>query len=70
MSNPLYNELNKNNVMPNIARFMQEVRHLQQTFNGNPQEVVQSMIKDGRMSQDQFNQYAQMASQIMAMMHK
>lgn len=68
MSNPLYSELTKDNVIPNVARFMQEVKHLQQTFNGNPQEVVQAMMKDGRMSQEQFNQYARVASQLMAMM--
>lgn len=34
------------------------------TLNGNPEEIVRGLLKSGRMSQQQFNQLSQQASQI------
>lgn len=65
MSNPLFNALNGNKPNP-MANLVAEARRLQQTFNGNPKDEVQKMLNDGRLSQAQFNQYANMANQIMS----
>lgn len=67
MANPLYNALNANKPNP-MAQIVAEARRLQQTFQGNPKDEVQRMLNDGRLSQAQFNQYAQMANQIMSAM--
>ena len=72
MANTLFNTLNGNVVGQNndFVKFINEVKRMQQTFNGNPKEEVQKLLNTGRLSQAQFNQYAQMANQIMAIMPK
>lgn len=44
--------------------FMQQLSQFASTLNGNPQQMVQNLIQSGRMSQQQFQQYAQLANQI------
>ena len=59
-----------NQPAPNDGGFSQlvaEVRRMQQTFRGNPQEEVQRLLQSGQMTQEQFNKYAQMANQIAPM---
>ena len=62
-TNPLFNALNsqQNNTM---AQLVADAKRLQQTFQGNPKQMVEELVKSGRMSQDQFNQYAQIANQV------
>lgn len=64
MANPLFNQLANNIPM---SKFMQEFNQFKQTINGNPQQMVQQMLNDGRMSQQQFNQLSQQANAIMQM---
>lgn len=56
MNNPLYSQMNQNNL---IAQFNQFKR----TFNGNPQQKVQELLNSGKISQAQYNQAVQMANQ-------
>lgn len=72
MANPLYSQFSKKSMFENnqIMAFMKEIQDFQKTFNGNPQEEVQRMLNDGRISQKQFNEFAEIANQIMAMMPK
>ena len=66
MANALFNALgNNNNPFSNL---IQQAKQMQQTFKGNPKAEVEKLIKSGQMSQDQFNQYSQIANQIMQMM--
>lgn len=67
MSSHLYNALNANKPNP-MANLVAEAKRLQQTFQGNPKDEVQKMLNDGRLSQAQFNQYAQIATNIMSAM--
>lgn len=67
MANQLFSALNGNNrqnVNP-MQQLIADAKRLQQTMNGNPRQMVESLVKSGQMSQDQFNQYAQIANQIM-----
>lgn len=64
MANPLFNQLSNNTPM---SQFMQAFNQFKQTINGNPQQMVQQMLNDGRMSQQQFNQLSQQANAIMQM---
>jgi hypothetical protein len=50
-----------------FSKLVAEVRRMQQTFRGNPQEEVQRLLQSGQMTQEQFNKYAQMANQIAPM---
>ena len=59
-----------NQPAPNDGGFSQlvaEVKRMQQTFRGNPQEEVQRLLQSGQMTQEQFNQLSQQATQIMKM---
>ena len=61
MPNPLYQQLGGGAPMnPMIQRLLQ----FKNTFNGNPQQMVQNLINSGRISQQQVNQYAQQANEI------
>lgn len=58
--NPLYNQLNpmpQNNMIKQLMDF-------RKTFKGNPQQMVQSMLNSGRISQEQVNQYAKQANDL------
>lgn len=66
MANALFNALGNNNNP--FANLIQQAKQMQQTFKGSPKAEVERLIKSGQMSQDQFNQYSQIANQIMQMM--
>lgn len=63
MANPLFNALNGQQMNP-MAQLVADAKRLQQTMTGNPKQMVEELVKSGRMSQDQFNQYAQIANQV------
>ena len=66
MSNPLYNLMgNSANPMNDIIR---QARELKKTFPGNPRQEVERLLRTGTMSQQQFNQYSQIAQQIVQAM--
>ena len=48
---------------------MTQLNQFRQTFQGNPKQQVQQLLNSGRMSQEQFNQLSQMATQIQNMMN-
>ena len=45
--------------------FMDRFNAFKKTINGNPRDIVQSMLQNGRISQAQYDQAVQMANQIM-----
>ena len=52
------------NIDPNmLMRFMQ----FQNSFRGNPQQMVQQMLNSGQISQQQYNNAVQMANQFQQM---
>ena len=63
MANPLYNALGGQQMNP-MAQLVADAKRLQQTMTCNPKQMVEELVKSGRMSQDQFNQYAQIANQV------
>ena len=70
--NPLYNLLNggnqaPNNPLSNMMDFMNRFNQFRQMFNGNAQQQVQQMLNSGQITQEQYNQAAQMANQIQQM---
>lgn len=65
MPNPLFNILGGQQAMANpVEQIVQEARKMRESFSGNPRETVQQLLASGQMSQQQFNQYAQIANQI------
>lgn len=61
--NSLYNDFQpqQNNQMNN---FINQFNQFRSMFNGNPEQQVKQLISSGRMSQEQFNQFAQTANQL------
>ena len=68
--NPLFNILN-GGIQPQnpMMNMISQLNQFRQTFQGNPKQQVQQLLSSGRMSQEQFNQLSQMATQIQNMMN-
>jgi hypothetical protein len=67
MANPLFNSLGNNNP---FQRLMEEAREFRKSFSGNPREEVQRLLNSGQMSQEQFNHFSRIATQVAQMMGK
>ena len=52
---------------PNMLGMMNNIRQFANTLQGNPEQIVRGLLSSGRMTQDQFNQLSQQASQIQQM---
>ena len=48
----------------NMTNLLSQFNQFRSTFSGNPEAQVKQMIKNGQMSQEQFNQLAQTANQL------
>ena len=59
--NPLFQQYG------NQSNMLQQFMQFKQTFNGDPKQTVQQLLNSGKMSQEQFNQLAQQASQLQKM---
>ena len=59
--NSLYNDFKPQNSMSN---FLTQFNQFKSTFSGNPEQQVKQLLNSGRMSQEQFNQFAQTANQL------
>lgn len=74
MANSLYNVLSNNSSLPtpfnNMQNFVQKLNNFRQTFQGDPRQQVQRLLNSGQMSQQQYNQLSQMATQIQNMLNK
>ena len=66
MSNPLYNSTN--NQQNPFAQIIKQARDFRKQFTGNPRDEVQRLLNSGQMSQQQFNQFSQIAQQIVQAM--
>ena len=62
-TNPLFNALNGGQQANPMQQLIAEARQLKQTMQ-NPRAEVERLLQTGQMSQDQFNQFAQIAQQI------
>lgn len=62
MANPLFSALGGHQMNP-MAQLVADARRLRQTMQ-NPRAEVERLMQTGQMSQAQFNQFAQIAQQI------
>lgn len=53
-----------NGPFANIANFMNAFNQFRSTFSGDPKQRVQQLLNSGQMSQEQFQQLSQMATQL------
>ena len=73
MANSLFNLLggSSQNMNPfgNIQNLMGQLNQFRNNLNGDPKQQVQELLNSGRMSQTQYNQLSQMATQIQKMLN-
>jgi hypothetical protein len=66
MANRLYKQFGRqNNPLEQIA---QQAREFRKQFNGDPRQQVEQLLASGRMTQQQFNEYSQIAQQVAQIM--
>ena len=73
MANPLFHQLNQNNVnngMNNPFAMIQKFNEFRQNFTGDPKQMVEQLLQSGRMSQQDFNKLQQMAQEFMKYLPK
>lgn len=75
MANSLFNALGGNNVplppsLNNMQNLISRLNQFRQTFNGDPKQQVQQLLNSGKMSQNQYNQLSQLATQIQNMLNQ
>jgi hypothetical protein len=55
--------------MNNVFQFIQQVQQFRQNMQGqNPDQIIQNMMQNGKLSQSQYEQARQRAEQIQRMM--
>ena len=73
MTNPLFSMLggNSQNINPfgNIQNLVGQLNQFRNGLYGDPRQQVQELLNSGRMSQSQYNQLSQMATQIQKMLN-
>ena len=62
MGNPLFNQFNNQN--NGVFDLVNQVQNFQRMFKGDPRQEVERLLSTGQMSQQQFNQFAQIANQL------
>ena len=62
MANPLFSQFGGQQVNP-MQQLVEDARKLKQTRQ-NPRAEVERLLQSGQMSQSQFNQFSQIAQQI------
>lgn len=68
MANHLFNTFGNNNQFGDLIKQAQEFKR--QFTNINPRAEVERLLNSGEMSQQQFNEYSQIAQQVAQMMGK
>ena len=58
----LFNDFNQ--PTNNMANLLSQFNQFRSTFMGNPEQQVKQLISSGKMSQEQFNQFAQTANML------
>ena len=64
MANPLFSQFGGQQVNP-MQQLVEDARKLKQTMQ-NPRAEVERLLQSGQMSQSQFNQFSQIAQQIVS----
>ena len=61
MPNSLYNQLGPQN---GLSKMINEINSFKNNFHGDPKAEVERMMQNGQLSQEQFNQFAQVANEL------
>ena len=74
MANALFNQIGLQQIANNpMMQIVKKIQDFKKTFTGDAKAQVEQMVRDGKISQEQFNQLVNQTNQItqfMAMMPK
>lgn len=70
MANQLFDMLGGQQSINPMTNLVNQLNQFRQSFSGDPKQQVQQLLNSGRMSQSQYNQLSQMATQIQNMLTK
>lgn len=72
MGNPIFNAIKSQNSSPgvfgNMNNIISQFNQFRAGLQGDPQSMVQQLINSGKMSQQQFEQFSNMAKQFQGML--
>lgn len=68
MANPLFSMFGGNAPINPMAQLVRDAKNFRKSFTGNPRDEVQRLLNSGQMSQQQFNQFSQIAQQVVQAM--
>ena len=60
MSNSLFDAFGTQ--QNNVSQIIAQINEFKNNFKGDPKAEVEKMMQNGQLSQEQFNQYAQIAN--------
>lgn len=66
-NNPLYQQMSKQS--NGMQGFMQRFQQFRQSMTGDPQQQIQQLMNSGKITQAQYNNAYQMATQMMRMLN-
>lgn len=77
MPNPLFGGLQPpypaprpaNPMMASLENMLSEFNNFRSSFQGDPRQQVQQLLSSGKMSNEQFNKFSEMAKQIQTLFH-
>lgn len=64
MNNSLFNYMNTPPINNGATNFLTQFNQFRSMFSGDPQTQVQQLLNSGRMTPQQFEQFAQLANQL------
>lgn len=70
MANQLFNLLGGQQMQNPMTNIVNQFNQFRQSFQGDPKQRVQQLLNSGQMSQAQFNQLSQMATQFQNMLNQ
>lgn len=53
-----------------LQGLLNEYNKFKNSFQGNPQQIVQGLLQSGKMTQNEYNQLSQIASQFKNLLYK
>ena len=69
MANPLYNQYKQPINDGGLSQLMEQAKQMRKTFNGNPRQEVERLLKTGEMSQKTFNELSRIAQHVVKLMN-
>ena len=68
MSNPFFSALGGGKQAGGFPQLVRQFQQFRQTFKGDPKAKVEKLVQSGKLSQQQLNQFQEMAKQFQNLM--